>query len=44
MKNPMQLTIKDIANLVSQCEKMGVVFNVQFFPIKKEEQDGTNND
>lgn len=44
MKNPMQLTIKDIANLVSQCKEMNVGCNIQFFPIEKEKKDGADND
>ena len=39
MKKPMQLTINDIANLISQCEKMNVVCKIEFFPMKKEKDD-----
>lgn len=42
-KNPMQLTIEDIANIISQCEAKNVVFNVQFFPMKKVNE-ATNNE
>ena len=44
MKNPMPLTIKDIANLVSQCKEMNVGCNIQFFPIEKEKKENADND
>ena len=44
MKNPMQLTIKDIAYLVSHCKEMNVGCNIQFFPIEKEKKDCADND
>ena len=44
MKKPMQLTIKDIAYLVSHCKEMNVGCNIQFFPIEKEKKDGADND
>ena len=44
MKNPMQVTIKDIANLVSHCKEMNVGCNIQCVAIGKEKKDGADND
>ena len=44
MKNPMKLTIKDIAYLVSHCKEMNVGCNIQFFPIEKEKKESADND
>jgi hypothetical protein len=38
MKNPLNLTIEDIAKMMSEAEKMGVAINMQFIPIKKDKE------
>ena len=47
MKNPIKLTIEDIAVLVSQCKDLGVGCDIRLIPIdtkKDEEKDGTEDD
>ena len=38
MKKPLNLTIEDIAKMMSEAQKMGVAINMQFIPIKKDKE------
>ena len=44
MKDPMQLTIMDMATIISECEDRGVGCRIEFVPIKKEQENDSNED
>ncbi len=38
MKKPLNLTIEDIAKMMSDAQEMGVAINMQIIPIKKDKE------
>lgn len=44
MKNPMQLTIIDLAVLTAECKKRGVAFSWQMGPMVKIQEDETGQE
>lgn len=38
MKKPLELTIEDIAKMMSDAYEMGVAINMQIIPIKKDKE------
>ena len=41
MKKPLKLTIEDIVKMITEAEEMGVAINMQFIPIKKDNDHST---